>query len=379
MNPGPRLDRRGFALPVTLIALTAAALLASAGLMLARLEARSGDLTLASFQAGAAAEGGIEVGLNSWSTERWDTLVPGQAASVGAASFGSHEYHTDSIVHLGGPVFLARSIGEARDADGRILARTALGRWVRADPPRFPADAGLIARGPIEVGGGITVDGNDRIPAGWSAECPPSATSSPAVRDSTASPIYLPACSGGSCLFGTPPMIVDSAISDSSLSHFGPWNYPALRASATRRFSGLVSGWAPSVDPMTGRCDATNGTNLGEPLDSASDCFQFFPIAVAAPGTRLENSRGQGILLADGDLELGDGVDFYGVVIVTGRLSMPGLGSRVTGVVILRHAASDTAQLLGSSSVLRSTCAVRRAADRAAPWRPVGGRSWVRF
>jgi len=119
--------------------------------------------------------------------------------------------------------------------------------------------------------------------------------------------------------------------------------------------------------------------NLGKPLDSSSPCFGFFPIIGVSSGSRIEGGRGQGVLLADGDLELADGFDFYGVVVVAGRLTIAGAGTRVTGLVLLRHSPSDTARLTGVGSVALSRCAIRRAAGRSTPLRPLSGRSWSRF
>ena len=82
MKSRASLNRRGVALPLTLIALTALALIAGTGLMLARLESRSADQTLAVAQATAAAEVGLEVAAGNWPTESWDTLPPGATVDM---------------------------------------------------------------------------------------------------------------------------------------------------------------------------------------------------------------------------------------------------------------------------------------------------------
>lgn len=378
MKSRASLNRRGVALPLTLIVLTALALLAAMVLMLARLESRSADQALAATQATAAAEGGIELAAESWPTESWDTLPPGATvASGGGAS--SRQLLADSITHLGALLYLQTGFGEVNDAGGHPLARAAVGRWMRIEPPGFPDRGAIVARGPLELGGGMSVDGGDHVPPGWGGVCPPSASAAPAVTDSSGTPVFSSGCTGGTCLTGSPGLVVDSTVSDSLLSTYGSWNFTRLRAAANQQLGGLVSGPGPVLDPATGGCDPLAATNLGEPLDSSSRCFGFFPIISVSSGSRIEGGRGQGVLLADGDLELADGFDFYGVVVVAGRLTIAGAGTRVTGLVLLRHSPSDTARLTGVGSVALSRCAIRRAAGRSTHLRPLSGRSWSRF
>jgi len=372
------LDQRGVALPLTLIAITALALLAGTGLMLAQLESRSANQALAAAQATAVAEGGLELAAGSWPTESWDTLPPGATVPSGGGA-SNRQLQADSITHLGALLYLQTGFGEVNDAGGHQLARAAVGRWMRIEPPGFPDRGAIVARGPLELGGGMSVDGGDHVPPGWGGVCPPSAAAAPAVTDSTGTPVFSSGCTGGSCLTGSPALVVDSTASDSLLSTYGSWNFMRLRAAANQQLSGLVSSPGPVLDAATGRCDPSAATNFGEPLDSSSRCFGFFPIISVASGARIERGRGQGVLLADGDLELADGFDFYGVMVVAGRLTIAGVGTRVTGLVLLRHSPSDTARLTGVGSVALSRCAIARAAGRSTPLRPLSDRSWSRF
>jgi hypothetical protein len=378
ISRGWRLERRGVALPLTLIVLTVLMLLTGTGLMLARLESRSADQTLAVTQATAAAEAGFEIAAADWPIEAWDTLPPGVTVASAAGAFG-RQLHVDSIAHLGGSVYLQTAVGQVHDAGGGQLARASLGRWMRADPPRFPDRAAIVARGPLELGGGMSVDGGDQVPGPWGAVCPPPGPAVAAVIDSAGPPVFSTGCAGGSCLTGNPGLMVDSTVSDSLLSSFGTWDFATLRGAASQHLAGVISAPSPVLDSVTGRCDPRITTNLGEPLDPSSPCFRFFPIASIAPGSRIERGRGQGLLLADGDLELADGFDFYGVVIVAGRLTILGPGTRVTGLVLLRHSPSDTARLTGAGSMTLSRCAITRAAGRGVPFRPLSGGSWSRF
>jgi len=103
-------------------------------------------------------------------------------------------------------------------------------------------------------------------------------------------------------------------------------------------------------------------------------------VVLVAPGGRLVSGQGQGILLAEGDLEVGDGVEFFGVVVVNGRLQLTGSGSGLTGLVLVRSAPTDTSNLTGTGSVIhRSSCALERAAGDASVVQPILTRSWMQF
>jgi hypothetical protein len=370
--------RHGIALPLTLLALSLMGLLVTMGFFLARLELRRSEQELAMLRSNAAAEAGIEQMLATWDGQRWDALPPGVTVPVASTIMGGGILHDDSLSRLGGPVFLLRSVGQAQDAAGLPVARAELGRWVAATAPAFPLDAAVAARGPLEVSGTTTVDGNDQVPAAWGSACPPPAPSAPAVRDSSAQVLGSGPCAGGQCLAGSPAWLPDSTLSDSALTDYGVWSFSALAAQAGVALSGTVSGVGPVLDSATGQCDPTVPTNWGEPLDSLSPCFGYLPIIRLAPGTRVDGGRGQGILLAEGDVDLDGGLEFYGVVVVGGRLSTSAAGARITGGLILRHPAQDTARIGGASQVLRSTCSAHRA-GLAVPARPFRSRSWVRF
>ncbi len=254
MSRGWRLERRGVALPLTLIVLTVLMLLTGTALMLARLESRSAGETLAATQATAAAEAGFEIAAADWPVEAWDTLPPGATVASAAGAWG-RQLHVDSITHLGGSVYLQTAVGEVRDAGGGQLARAALGRWMGAEPPRFPDRAAIVARGPLELGGGMSVDGADQVPAPWGGVCPPPGAAAAAVSDSAGPPVFSAGCVGGSCLTGSPALVVDSTVSDSLLSSFGAWDFTTLRAVARQHLAGVVSAPIPVLDSVTGRCD----------------------------------------------------------------------------------------------------------------------------
>ena len=89
--------------------------------------------------------------------------------------------------------------------------------------------------------------------------------------------------------------------------------------------------------------------------------------------------RAQGILLVVGDLNLSGGMEFYGPVIVQGRVRSTGTGGHIYGGLMAGQADLDTSTLTGNSVAQFSSCAVARALQASANARPLTGRSWAQL
>ena len=133
--------------------------------MLARLESRSADQTLAATQATARRRGGVRDRRGDWPIEAWDTLPPGVTVASAAGAWG-RQLHVDSITHLGGSVYLQTAVGEVHDAGGGQLRRGP--RWGAGCAPihhDFPTGPRSWLVGRSSLGGGMSVDGADQVPA----------------------------------------------------------------------------------------------------------------------------------------------------------------------------------------------------------------------
>ena len=127
--------------------------------------------------------------------------------------------------------------------------------------------------------------------------------------------------------------MVDSTASDSCSHLLAAWDFTTLRGAASQHLAGVISAPSPVLDSVTGRCDPRITTNLGEPLDPSSPCFGSFP----SPASRLgAGSNGVGDRVCCWRMEIWswqtDSIS-TGVVIVAGRLTILGPGTRVTGLV----------------------------------------------
>jgi formylmethanofuran dehydrogenase subunit C len=110
-------------------------------------------------------------------------------------------------------------------------------------------------------------------------------------------------------------------------------------------------------------------------------CTRRWPVVHAqhAGTVQLEgSSAAQGVLLVDGDLRIGAGVRFHGLLLVRGRVTLEGASTAdapmVAGAVVVRDAAMAGSRL-GYARLQASQCAVRLAlagAGRAVPVRRYG-------
>lgn len=365
------MNRRGFTLPVALFTMALLGALASAVLLLALLRWRSGQRSLYALEARTLAESELDRVTAEWDPLRADSLSVGSVIAVPSGVAGRGLTAFDSLMRLGEGLFLVRSVAVRSVAGGPLLARDGVAELVRLIAPRLPDSMAVAALGPVEIAGAGQVDGGDHIPAGWTGVC--GAPAAPGAGVMAGAGVALRAlCGGGSCLRGSPPAGVDSALTPATIGRLGAMTLAELLAAADHRVSGALGGVRPTV--TAGACVQSDSLNWGDPASPSSRCGRFFPVIEARPGTRLVSGQGQGVLLATGALELAGDAAFTGVVVALGPVVIRDR-ARVTGVVV----AGDSLVVAGAAVIERSRCAVARALRGAArPGRRVE-RGWFRW
>ena len=93
----------------------------------------------------------------------------------------------------------------------------------------------------------------------------------------------------------------------------------------------------------------------------------------------INTGIGQGILLVEGDLNAQGNVEFFGIVIVRGRLKTAGSGNHFNGAVMAANVDLDQNMVLGNAEVQYSSCAVQRAQQSAGVGAPLRARGWVQL
>ena len=318
-----------------LFALLVVGALAVGTLFAATRELRAGSESIHQTRAIMAAELGVEQTVSSWSRRwngafgrgygrRWMFATP-EGADVAV-----------TLTRLADDLFLVTS--EARAGP----ARRQVARVVRLDVADPPLLAALAASTSLDPGTGV--DGSDHSPPGW--DCPQA--------------------SGGIAQF----VVADT----NSLLRFGQFDWLTLTELASTRVGQLAIGATPRFTDE--ECDTSDQLNWGEPIRSnGGPCTGYFPVIHAAGDLVIAGGRGQGVLVVDGDLTVGGGFEFYGVVLVRGALLAAAGGARITGVVSLALEGSS-APALDGLTIDFSRCVARKAVLGLAPPVPLAQRSW---
>ena len=186
--------------------------------------------------------------------------------------------------------------------------------------PGPPINAALYAKGDVTGNGSsMNINGNDNC--GVTAAKPPVYTKDPAM-------VIL---NGIPTLAGNPPT-PQSGTESIDIESF----VDQLKGSATQTLTSDQSGavFGSSTDFVTIYSDTSDPLNIG--------------------GLKLTGVTGYGMLLVEGDLVLGGGFSWNGIILVTGTLTFNGggLGINVTGAIL----AQQTADISGNIFIQYDSC-----------------------
>lgn len=369
----PRLDsERGVALAVAIFAVVVIGMLVTGVFHASLVEQRTGENTLYAQQAFEAAESGMADALNNWNQSTYGGFPADTPQALATVTAGRTRY-TPIITRLNNTLFLVAARGEQVDAGGRILARRTLGTLARLSPTIVDVQAAVTSKGTVKVGGNATVDGNDHVPPGWTG-CPPLGPAKAGVRTDGSVTLI-----GGGTTLGNPPNRTnDPTVVDSLFTN--PFNeLKALRNVILT--SENNNGMAPSATGTPLRCNRTLMLNWGEPWNpgTVAQCRDYFPVIYRNGNLKVQNGRGQGILLVEGDFEVRGNFEFTGLIIATGMMKANGTGNKITGGVLAQNADLDDIALIGDPVVNYSSCAISRALSASAAVKPLTDRSWVQL
>lgn len=329
-----------------------------------------------------AAELGLNTALANWDSPAMSAMAPGGMDTVTYSGTGWVD--TVVITKLTPKAFSL--ISAATAGTGRLArSRKQTLLSVRLSSPDFNFLGALTVRGGLQIGGSSLVDGNNTNPGGWTG-CPVQMDSLAGVAIADSSLIKYSGCNTGNCVVGDPRIEQNPAASDTNTYFkFGDEDWKTLTAAATKviNAAGTYNGIGPVV--TGGTCTKSNTVNWGAPVHTvpANACENYFPI-IYAKGTStsklsLTGGKGQGILLVDGDLEISGGFEFFGPVIVRGRIKATGTsgGGKLTGAVMAANVEITDNQILGDATIKYSSCAIQRAIDGSANPRRITQRAWT--
>lgn len=359
-------DRRGLALLVMVLALVIVAAMVSVGYMAAAQQFRVGVAGRQGSTAFYAAEAGLAAALSGWDSTI-ATLQPGATRQLAAERLSSGDAFEVRLTRIdaglaeGVAHYLMVSTGRARGAWG---GRRQVALFLRArSPNRFCCDAALSTGGDLIVGDAAVISGIEHVPEAWSSVpgvCQPSADSSgPGVAvygDGSVSEMR------GAAVLGRPATRRQADEQADFLKSADRWFADLAELADLRLTGGAVRDrLEPAVGPGQ-TCDRSVAWNWGAPEAPGHPCFEHLPIIYSIGDLRIAaGGKGQGTLLVEGDLEIDDGFEFFGLVVVRGSLSVGGEGTRLYGAVIVLDAAREGNEVTSGARIDLSNCPLTRA------------------
>jgi hypothetical protein len=376
-------SERGIALAVSIFALVVIGALVSGSFFFGMQEQRVGRNSIRLQQAFAAAEEGAALQVATWDRQVMNYMAVGDSLAFTGTVAANGGWYRGIVQRLNNEMFLIRSEGFSRDS----TSRQQLGLIVRLRPIEITIRAGLETKGKTEIGGNAIISGVDTT--GGLLDCAIPTDSVAGVMIAEADSIEVQG--GNTTTKGLPPVQEDPTITDSSLTTFGDIDWNDLRDIATLIVPSNTAGTPYSIWPSDAGC--TGITNWGEPwypshpLLSPSrpynaNCTDHYPIVYVDGDLYLNQQRGQGVLIVNGNLTVAGLTRFYGPVLVRGTVVGEGGGSNVPhfygGIIAADVGGSlDSNRVAGNAEIHYSSCAIRKALAGSAAAAVLQERHWA--
>ena len=367
-------NERGIALLVSILAIVVVGGLLVGIATAARLENRQAHNTKEMAQAFAVTELGLHETMANWYAGNWNSLgVMEKLPISGSAPQGAGSFSGD-VQRLSQELFLVDVTG----VSARGGARQRLGTFVKLRALNVEIEASLTSRGPIRRNGNGAISGIDIPPAGWGA-C--------TALDNKAG-IRVPdpglVDDGGcpSCIEGNPPIEGDPSIDDDTFFSFGDLDWATLTSLATKTGFTLNNPQVAASFNGDGSCNTGDVENWGDPLNPGSTCGGYFPIMYAPGDLNLNGGVGQGLLLVEGDLFVQGRFEFYGIVIVQGRMKTQGGGAgaiHFRGGVMAANVDLEDNQIAGNAQIQYSSCVVQSVKASVGLGAQLRSRGWLQL
>ena len=332
-HPHPHSPRRGFVLPIVIIATILIAILAATTQGAVWRAARNSRMGIAGERALHGADAAIAEQIATWDPR-----------AFAAIPVGGRVFSTPAIANdLNASVTLVRTALDGALIEAAVtsinngVARTATRRVSRMLTVRNPP---VTLTSPLTILGAATfaapgsVSTTDETPPGWSNECA-STDSIDAVNN-------------------TPDIIAQQAQFDAAWSRWMSLASQIDDATLVTSLAPFVTGslCAPGAgDPFRGAGSIAACTNeWGARAVNASTPFHI-----------TSDSRHQGTLMIDGDLVLSARLDVYGLLLVRGAIDASAGQLTVHGAGLVRDNLSHGSRFGIATRVRYSRCALRRA------------------
>ena len=379
--PTTRTRREGFALVVAMIAIVVIGALIAGAFFTSTQEFLIGRNSLVDQRAFGAAEAGAVQPVQSWLKTLNLSMANGTTLAPDTLNLAGGAYAVRRVTRLNEATFWVMSDGYAGGTSGPLASRHRINATYRIAFPTFNIIGALTVRGRVEVQGSSVVDGIDGTPPNWGGVCPLPGAPMPGVN----APDTTLVCSG-QCpenanvqprIFGNPGQEQSAAAADTNTYYkYGDQNWLTLTANADIKLPGGNYKTLPQASNNT--CNTSNTMNCVDPSRTTA-CADYFPIIYIDGNLQLQaNSRGQGVLLVNGDVDMAGGFEFNGIVIARDDIKSTGNGNKITGSVFAGNTyTADATNVSGNSEIKYSSCAVERASKGSAVIVRIKERGWT--
>lgn len=294
---GDGLNPRGAALLMVVVILVILEAAVAVAFVLGTAVRGTGRGGLGVATASNAAEAGLAVSLSRLPPEGFDTTrlpLPWHAAVLpGGGSFAL------TIAPLSPRVLRVTSTG----SDAATGAEMRLAHYAALRPAVPELGAALVHVGDLAVTGSLDARGDDGTPPGWRA------------------------CGGPDSVARQGTLALDTSVSLIEQLPLGPWlrhTLPPLAGGVSVLPVPIALGTHCLPDPV----------NWGDPGSPLAPCGSRMPVVYADGDLHVVGGMGQGLLVVRGDLVLGGGFRFHGLIVTAGRLEVGLLGATVVGAVV---------------------------------------------
>ena len=392
-------NERGMALALAIVALVVVGALIAGAFFAGTQEQRVGENARYSQRSFGVAEGAANFIIGHWDPQTYNSIriypLDSVKVPVSAAADTISPSHTGRyagyIYRLNQEQYLIDITGQDSTSVGGGAAllrrggggRERIGLLARIKPLVVDIRASLTSGRGDALSGNAAISGYDHVPPGW-ATCNPLdsvGNAKAGIRTDTSMAV---SAGGTSSIVGTPPVIKDPNITDSTFTRYGDVNYSQLVARATLNLVG--QNFSNNIGPVlnaNGQCDRNVTTNWGDGVNPAAPCASYFPIVHIQGDANINGVQGQGILLVDGSLSVQGGFQWFGITIVRGTLKTAGGGNadaHFWGATMVQDSTVvGNNQLTGHANILYSKCAVIKALDQTGVVALMRSRGWVQL
>ena len=381
------MNRRGIALVLVLLAILVTAALAAGVLVAASTQARASGDALLSLRTTEAAEHGQIAAAAAWSRDSNLTMPVGATAGPIVSRYPDSTFSVAFVTRLSRTTYWVSARGRSPATGVALPVESRIGALYALNIPEPRLLATVSVRDSLSITGAGRVDGNDTPPPAWGPLC----TALNAPIAAVAAPDTTRVCDGpcgsiGWRLTGAPPKQIDSlAGSPASLNQLGPvtWTSLAAHAGHVLPAPAIVTPAARLTSgPGAAQCDTAAADNWGDP-SRVPPCANRFVIIHALGDLVIDGGAGQGVILGDGDVELRNGAQFFGLVLARDDVIATIGNNRVWGAVVAgdvrRSPPGDLTAIAGGTQIVYSSCALETALLGTAPLRREAKRSWTRL